>query len=375
MLEDFIVFGTSTADPWNRMNCCQHPSLVLIEFCQMQGPKPVMWCPENPGDHMDLDHVAIWLMSSENVHGSTTIVFNQQMAVYALVRHSTMLDITARAFQRPFCLALLSATRPTAKIVSKFESIADELVNPLLECNRRLFSRFLDHMIDLEENLRNEDFHRFYAFLPPDGPSATFSNKIRSVAKQANKLGTRFREAYNMNSSESCTCGVDYDDLFEYFPFLEQPNAILLMPLFQLAPCVKDFTDSFQIAYNSLIQSTKSQEYGILFSNGTSVFRSMTNAGINLSTTNDVHTEKPSSNGHNENVLSSLSTALVHCLFPLLAGERIAILASKQRKVTGMDLMHKLNALAVKKNIETVRWSEEDNRSTDQNSQLHNRSQ
>lgn len=78
------------------------------------------------------------------------------------------------------------------KIFSKFESIANELLGPLLGCNRRLFSRFLDHMIDLEDNLRNEDFHRFYAFLPPEGPSITFSNKIRSVAKQVPSMPTPF---------------------------------------------------------------------------------------------------------------------------------------------------------------------------------------
>lgn len=36
MLEELILFGRETADPWNRVTCCKRPVLLLIEFCQVR---------------------------------------------------------------------------------------------------------------------------------------------------------------------------------------------------------------------------------------------------------------------------------------------------------------------------------------------------
>lgn len=55
--------------------------------------------PPNPGPHLDLDFVAMWILSSESVYGSTAYLFNQQLGLYGLVHHSMLLDLTARAFQ------------------------------------------------------------------------------------------------------------------------------------------------------------------------------------------------------------------------------------------------------------------------------------
>lgn len=46
-----------------------------------------------------MDSVALWLMSAEVINGSSVIVYNQQMAIYACVHYSTLLDLHARAFQ------------------------------------------------------------------------------------------------------------------------------------------------------------------------------------------------------------------------------------------------------------------------------------
>lgn len=58
--------------------------------------------PSNPSPHLDLNQVAIWLMSSENVHGSFLSLFNQQLGLYTLVQHATILDISARGFSVNF---------------------------------------------------------------------------------------------------------------------------------------------------------------------------------------------------------------------------------------------------------------------------------
>jgi hypothetical protein len=38
-------------------------------------------------------------MSAENFHGSRLLLYNQQMDLYALVYHVTVLDVAARGFQ------------------------------------------------------------------------------------------------------------------------------------------------------------------------------------------------------------------------------------------------------------------------------------
>ncbi|VDN19959.1 unnamed protein product [Gongylonema pulchrum] len=134
-----VVWNKRSVDPWNRVTCCKEPVLTVIEFCQVQGPRPLYTHPANTGPHLDLDSVAIWLMSSEAIHGSSLIVYNQQMAIYACVHHSTLLDLHARAFQRPISIALLTAVKPTTAIFKKFNEITRRLLSPLLVCNRTLF--------------------------------------------------------------------------------------------------------------------------------------------------------------------------------------------------------------------------------------------
>jgi hypothetical protein len=38
-------------------------------------------------------------MSSENMHGNYSVLYNQQMGLFVLVQYATMIDITARALQ------------------------------------------------------------------------------------------------------------------------------------------------------------------------------------------------------------------------------------------------------------------------------------
>jgi hypothetical protein len=95
-----LIFGKACADPWHRLTCCTRPVLLFVEFCQVQGPRTLFHFPEraiNP--HLSLEEVSLWLMSSENNHGTLSCSYNQQIGAHVLTQYGTLLDITARAFQ------------------------------------------------------------------------------------------------------------------------------------------------------------------------------------------------------------------------------------------------------------------------------------
>jgi hypothetical protein len=97
-LKDLLVYGKAVADPFHRCHYSDRSVFLLVEFCQAEGPKPICHFPDDPGP-INLDNVAVWLMSAENFHGSRLLIYNQQMDLHALVYHITLLDVSARGFQ------------------------------------------------------------------------------------------------------------------------------------------------------------------------------------------------------------------------------------------------------------------------------------
>uniref|UniRef100_A0A915DDA6 UDENN FLCN/SMCR8-type domain-containing protein n=1 Tax=Ditylenchus dipsaci TaxID=166011 RepID=A0A915DDA6_9BILA len=354
MLEDLVVFGRASADPWNRISCCCKDAVfVLIEFCQIQGPKPLVWFPKNLGPHLDLDQVAIWIMSSENVHGSFSSIYNQQLGLYMLVQHSTMFDITARAFQRPFALAMLTPHAPSATTTLKFQNQCIEVLRPLLSCNRNFFHWIITHCLHIAEDSEANQFDNYYALSSKEKPSLlVLSNRLKAMAKQARPWHTRLLEGPLISGSK-CECGSDFSEFNKFVPLIDQYTSAELLPLFELAPCAgHTFLKNMEEAYRLL--STDQPAKGNLFCYNTPLIRSFFGANSQL----------------NEAQRIKKKTSLVHCLFPLLAGERIAILAAKQRECTGLDLIHGLDSLRICKASESSALWTYDGQTSDLSSNL-----
>ncbi|KAI1721302.1 rhoGAP domain-containing protein [Ditylenchus destructor] len=357
MLEDFVIFGRGQADPWNRINCGSHnPIFLFIEFCQIQGPKPLLWYPENPSPnlgHLDLDQVAIWVMSSENVHGSFSCIFNQNLGLYTLVQHSTLFDITARAFQRPFALALLTPNPPTTAMINDFQDRCIKLFKPILACNREHFVNMLRHCLyttEQNEESPNEQHSKLKRPL----------SRLKSVSQQAKPWYARFLESYRLMSGvagERCECGAQSSDFAKFAPLFEHYASTELIPLLELAPCGSvNFRQHLHDMYNAFVDNAKPK--GILFSNNQPVLRSFFGANSMLGDEEYEEYDSETTQGRSpkENSLKDLSLTLSQCLFPLLAGDKIAILASKQRECTGRHLLGNLNSLRICKRNETAPW-------------------
>ncbi|PIO58201.1 hypothetical protein TELCIR_20369, partial [Teladorsagia circumcincta] len=100
--EDLILRNKGAIDPFNRLGCNIDPVVVVVEFCQIQGPRPLatvsLKAKEKPTT-LDIDNLSVWLMSSEAASGTLLVIYNQQTGIYAMSYYTTIYDIRARAFQ------------------------------------------------------------------------------------------------------------------------------------------------------------------------------------------------------------------------------------------------------------------------------------
>ncbi|TKR57650.1 hypothetical protein L596_030324 [Steinernema carpocapsae] len=371
-LDDFLIFGKKSIDPWNRVNCCKTPTLLVVEFCQVQGPKPLYsYPPQDSSSHLDLDNVAIWVMSSDSIHGSTVIVYNQQLGLYAILHHSTILDLTARAFLRPLSLALLTPDKPTNSMLRSFKNIADRLLTPLLACNRQLFRRFVSYVIDLARDLQNNTLKKYYSLL---GDSTTLSKntsmKIHSIAMQARKLQSRFKEAYKTlqnNEARCCHCGSAAEEFIQFIPLFDSTSSDQLLPLSQLAPCAyNDFIATVKPLYKEYLSEFRHDtgvdtSFGLLFCNNVPVMRKIHASGVEKKAVPNKTQDEPCasrSDPSDGNPLCDMAGQIDVLLAPLMTGDSMAVLASEQRKMTGKDVLQKLALIKPGKRHEVAKWHE-----------------
>uniref|UniRef100_A0A0M3JWE7 UDENN FLCN/SMCR8-type domain-containing protein n=1 Tax=Anisakis simplex TaxID=6269 RepID=A0A0M3JWE7_ANISI len=332
---------------------------------QVQGPRPLYRIPKSANPHLDLDSVAIWLMSSEVVSGSTIVVYNQQMAVHACVHHSTILDIRARGFQRQLSLALLSAVKPTASVLKLFIDVARQLLSPILACNRRLFKERLSQLIDLSDSMQRSTFNNYYALYSDLMLSPTSVARIESVAVQARRLLPRFQAAYNsISNSKSENCSRHrIDDVEECLGAIGNPHAPLL-PINDLAPCtfdkfVKSLAKSRELFVNKpSTAAASSTKNGAMFCAQTPILRLSHFSTPPPICPNNLLSLLSDDYEDKEESLKAIISNLNNILYAMFSGEKIAVCASKQRQITAMDLLKKLILVRVSVQRHGLIWND-----------------
>ncbi|KAL3068337.1 hypothetical protein niasHT_030628 [Heterodera trifolii] len=365
-MDEFLTFGRSIADPWRRVGCLAEPVLLVVEFCQIQGPRPLYWFPDDGTVPMHLlEEIAVWLMSSENVHANLCCMFNQQLAVHLLVQYSTMLDITARAFQRPFAIAFLMPSQPTAKNVEAFQQAAAELLMPIIACNKRYVHSILRQAMLMLSERDQQNVQSYYSTSGNAQQIVIVSNKLKSVVQKTNAWFERVSDQLceSDGSADECFCECAGPEEFRRFVVLlaQKHSSCALLNLMELAPCkgVK-LKHSIQEAYLRLTDTEVAK--GLLFCGQTAVVRSTFGANSELprheiEDPNRTEEEYIPIVVARESTLKTLSYRLLRCVYPLLTGERIVILASKQRVSTGIDLLNKLNSMRICRRPEGVKWN------------------
>ncbi|XP_066910195.1 guanine nucleotide exchange protein smcr8a-like [Clytia hemisphaerica] len=109
--------------------------ILLAEFCEMEGPKPIFTIPSVFNSTFNLNTFAVRIMSVDcvsimqttdftnfKVAGDIQVVLTEQSeGAVAYVHHFVLYDICARGFVRPFCLSYIMKNH--AELLSMYEKI------------------------------------------------------------------------------------------------------------------------------------------------------------------------------------------------------------------------------------------------------------
>ncbi|KAL6726432.1 hypothetical protein Aduo_008400 [Ancylostoma duodenale] len=361
--EDLLLRNKRIIDPFNRLGCNIDPFLAVVEFCQVQGPRPLATVSLRQNRNLasvDVDSLSVWLMSSEAASGTVLLIYNQQMGIYALSYYATIYDIKARAFQRPICVALLTSERPTSNQLSRFSSGVRKLVAPLIKCNRRFFLRQLSDMIKISDAVESDTIQTYYTLDAEMLKQSGSNRKLSNVAEQARKLRPRMQALYDVLSESrtylDCTghAGEDQAAAEEMFlSFLQNPS---LDPISDVTPCAYDcFIANL---HSFLVQCSENQlQKGVLYSANTPILRfPKRTSPMKVKSSNS----GCSSSTRGEETLHTISQHLDNVLFPVLAGEDMVVCGSEQRKQTVIDIVDKINFLKPKShpNHSVVLWAD-----------------
>uniref|UniRef100_A0A1I7XH46 UDENN FLCN/SMCR8-type domain-containing protein n=1 Tax=Heterorhabditis bacteriophora TaxID=37862 RepID=A0A1I7XH46_HETBA len=328
MPEDLLIRNNRVIDPFNRLGCNINPILIVVEFCQVEGPRPlttVHYKSASSVSTIDIDSLAVWLMSSETENGTIHLIYNQQMGIYAFSYYMTVYDIRARAFQRPLCIAFLYPNKPSGKQLTRFSASVRRLISPLIMCNRRLFLRQISDVIKISDAIENDTVQSYYS-LDPDTLKSTSKNpKMAYIADQ------KYSHVIGLVDSECCGHREEDRHAAEE-TFLSFRTPAPLKPIKDLVPCTYDrFMASLHPLLSYLCEHKTRK--GVLYSVGMPILR--------FSKYESPMKEK-------------------NLLYPVLAGDNMIVCGSEQRKRTVVDLVHKMNLLKPKAhtNYEVILWAD-----------------
>uniref|UniRef100_A0A8R1IIH9 UDENN FLCN/SMCR8-type domain-containing protein n=2 Tax=Caenorhabditis japonica TaxID=281687 RepID=A0A8R1IIH9_CAEJA len=241
--EDFLLRPSKVVDPFNRFVGKIDPFLMLVEFCQVIGPKPLAIVSSQPDDKVksvNVNEMAIWLMSSDTVPGTMIVLENNQTGVYAAAYYFNLYDMRARAFQRNLCVAYLSSEKPTKETLSLFSTSMKKLVSPVLICNRRLFIRHVTDIVKFSDNVDETTLQQYYTF-NGDSQKLTDSSRFNVVFEQTRLLKSKFltKKFQEMAFDDDICCGHNVENMHEAEDIIcsFRVPSIPLSPVETLTPC------------------------------------------------------------------------------------------------------------------------------------------
>ncbi|XP_028302119.1 guanine nucleotide exchange protein smcr8b isoform X2 [Gouania willdenowi] len=174
--EELSVPLQRPGQPWSCSARFHRDFILVAEFCEQVGPKPVLTIPD---DHsvigsFDINHFSVRIMSVDyqasgpghtppSSHGPQ-LNFNEDSKVilgdsaddaFAYVQHVTLYDLEARGMVRPFCMAYVCSDQ--AKLMENFLELStsfSQASDSLKTGNRQAFSMELQNKLQELESKR-----------------------------------------------------------------------------------------------------------------------------------------------------------------------------------------------------------------------------
>ncbi|XP_036370221.1 guanine nucleotide exchange protein SMCR8 isoform X2 [Octopus sinensis] len=158
----------SIIHPWNRGTNLLQDFVMVTEFSELEGPKPLFVQPSEGIGHFDINAFAVKIMSVDHqppkniLCNNFTLMEDKQVlftdiaeGVSAYVYHFLLYDLQARGYVRPFCMAYVSPD--SKKLITFYKEIHkafSKISSDLKIENLKLFALEMSHQLqDLEYSL------------------------------------------------------------------------------------------------------------------------------------------------------------------------------------------------------------------------------
>ncbi|ULU01069.1 hypothetical protein L3Y34_001447 [Caenorhabditis briggsae] len=359
--EDFLLRPSKVVDPFNRFVAKIDPFLTLVEFCQVIGPRPLAVVSQQPNDKIsvrgvDINEMAIWLMSSDTVPGTMIVLENNQTGIHAAAYYFNLYDMRARAFQRNLCIAYLCSEKPTKELLNHFSTTMKTLVSPVLICNRRLFIRHVTDIVKFSDSVDETTLKQYYT-LNGDSQKLTDASRFNIVFEQTRLLKSKFltKRFQEMAFEDDICCGHNTENMGEAEDIIcsFRVPSIPLSPIDTLTPCAyESIIPKLRQLCSELNQANSLSSTGALFCGLRPI---ATVAPITTSSHSwDLDSEHLNSNEKGEETLKAITGHLGDVLFPLLCGEDMVICGAEQRRSTVEDMLVKIGKVIPKERANLV---------------------
>uniref|UniRef100_A0A914V3I4 UDENN FLCN/SMCR8-type domain-containing protein n=1 Tax=Plectus sambesii TaxID=2011161 RepID=A0A914V3I4_9BILA len=250
---DELLTWPPAADPWHRQSSAEFDCVIVVEFSEVEGPKPLVIYPSSPGVHFDANGLAVWLMTCDYQQGSCsaaekshfslskctqTLMHNEEQGLHAFVQHWILFDIEARGFVRPLCAAYVTRVGTKLPMLCKqIQHALNALVESLISCNRRQFLKELSQTIDALDSVDHRAISSYYelyydsSLLGGRNGSSSGASRLEAISLRARKLYGELDSAYKCVSAEvvshmlESSCQVHNVDISAWLAKLSQTTA------------------------------------------------------------------------------------------------------------------------------------------------------
>ncbi|KAI3352473.1 hypothetical protein L3Q82_005425 [Scortum barcoo] len=200
--EELTVPLLPPCDPWATTAKFHRDFILVAEFSEQVGPKPVLTIPDDPRviGSFDLNHFSVRIMSVDYQasgpnsappaspgprlnfsEDSKVILGDSAENAFAYVHHMTLYDLEARGMVRPFCMAYVCSDQ--AKLMENFSELStcfSQASDSLKTGNRQAFS------MELQRKLQELEYTRLTLIQKTERPK--MMNGFTEVGEKSDKL-------------------------------------------------------------------------------------------------------------------------------------------------------------------------------------------